>query len=130
MARAIVAATLTAVASWAVLLLVLGNVGLQQTISLGPLRPDGVIVAYGAMGLVAAIGGWIGTSGATLRSGTPGIVALLVIDLVAAIAATFVIGELELVDVPAVLVVITGVGLQPVGFFVGSAVAGLRAAAT
>ena len=60
----------------------------------------------------------------------PGIVALLVIDLLAAIAATVAVGELGLVNVPAVIVVITAVGLQPLGYLVGSAVAGSRAAAT
>ena len=81
---------------------VLGNVGLQQTMSLGPLMPDGAIVAYGAMGLVATVAGYLGAPGATVRSAAPGIVALLVIDLVGATVATFLIGELGLVDLPAV----------------------------
>jgi hypothetical protein len=127
--RTIGSAAVAAVGSWLVLIAVLGNVGLQQTMSLGPLRPDGVIVAYGAMGLVATVAGYLGAPGATIRAAAPGVVALLAMDLVGAVVATFLIGELGLADLPAVMTVITGVGLQPLGFLVGSTIAGWRASA-
>ena len=119
-----------ALGSWVVLVVVLGNVGLQQTMSLGPLRPDGRSWPTGRWAWWRPSRATSGRPAPPSASAAPGIVALLAIDLVAATVATFLIGELGLVDLPAVLVVITGVGLQPLGFLVGSTVAGWRASAS
>lgn len=108
-----------AVASWLVLALVLGNAGLQQTLSLGPLVPEGALGAYLAAGVITVVAGY-------LAGDVRGVVALLVVDVLGAIAATIAVGELEPVNVPAILVVITAVGLQPVGFLVGTMVGKAR----
>ena len=105
-----------------------GNVGLQPTMSLGPLMPDGVNLAYGRWASWPPSPAMCGTL-SDRPLGDAGIVAPPPIDVVGATVATFLIGELGLIDVPAVIVVITAVGLEPLGSSLGSTIAGWRASA-
>lgn len=124
MIRAIAAASAAAIGSWLALAILFDNTALQQTITLGPLAPERALVTYVAAGLVAlACGAFSGRDG---RAAAVALGVLLVLDLSGSVAACIVIGELDLDDVPRVMIVLAALGLQPAGFIAGSLVSSRR----
>lgn len=100
-----------------ILLAVLGNVGLQQAVSIGPLG-SGQAVGYVAAMVWAgavAIAGAAPTRGGHLA----GVAVILLLDGAAALGGVLLVGELGLGDFPRVLLVVTALGLQPMGFVAG-----------
>lgn len=124
MIRAIGATSAAAIGSWLALAILFDNAALQQTITLGPLAPERAFVTYVAAGIVAFACGAIGAAGG--RAAAVALVILLMLDLAGSAAACLVIGELDLNDVPRVMVVLAALGLQPAGFLAGALVSSRR----
>jgi hypothetical protein len=110
-----------AVSSWVVLLVLLGNVGLQQAVSLGPLSSNQA-VGY----LIVML--WAGVVAIAAGPRRPAVVAsvalILVLDFCAALGGVLLVGELGLKDFLSVMLVVTAVGLQPLGFVTGALIRG------
>lgn len=107
-----------AIGSWVILLLVLGNVGLQQAVSRGPLSTDR---AVGFL-LIVLWSGLVGLAAATPTRPAvgAGIAAMLLLDVAAALVGVLLVGELGPDDLARVFVVVSALGLQPLGFVVGA----------
>lgn len=129
--RELVAAGAVAAASWLGLAVGLGNVGLQRSITAGPLSilesPVAVLlVAVVAFGLTAVIT-------RRVRSIRPGalVAAILAWDAVGAAAiAPLAVGELSPSDAPVIFAVLAALGVLPVAGLLGAVVGRGRVAAT
>jgi hypothetical protein len=113
-------------ASWFVLLLTAGNVGLQRSISKG---------AFSLFELPAVVAGVTATAfaiafigAATMRLGSiPLLVGVLIGDAFAGLVlAPLAVGELEPIDAPLVFAAVTVVGLQPAAALAGAWAANRR----
>lgn len=122
MIHMVVVATLVCLASWAGIAVGAGNVGLQRSVSMGPLtlleQPLAIVLSTGlAFATTLAL-----TSGRDVSRTDrwPLVAAVLVGDAIGAlILAPVLIGELALRDAPVVFVVLATLGLQPIAVVVG-----------
>jgi len=120
--RLALVATGIAIPSWVALIVLLGNVDLQRSVSRGLFLPLERPVLFVAIGLIALAAAFVGARMAGI--GRSELVALLacltVVNLVGAAAATFVIGELELQHTPIVFVVLSAHGALFLGGILGA----------
>jgi hypothetical protein len=113
-------------ASWLVTLLVLGNNGLQYAVSGEFFRafatPMAYLAAAGAAFLAALVAARV--TGLSRQELPTVLAALLVLDLLLAVASTVLIGELEPPNIPIVFLVVSAWGLQFAGVALGSRLGG------
>jgi hypothetical protein len=116
-------------ASWLALLAGTGNLGIQRSVSIGPLtlleRPVALVAVAGMTLAVAMSVGYLMRSTSAIHLVT----LILLFDIAAAVViAPVMIGELTPRDAPMVFIVIAALGLQPMAAYVG-VIAGQLAAA-
>ena len=124
MIRPVATAAAVCVGSWVGLLLGAGNVGLQRSVSLGPLRlfehPLAVVLATG-LAFVIALGVTVWRRPGEARSLLL-VAAVLFGDAMGALVlAPLAVGELTPLDAPLVFAVLAVVGLQPLATYAGAA---------
>lgn len=124
MVRTLVSAALVCAASWVGLLVGAGNVGLQRSVSIGPLtlfeHPLAIVLATGAAFVVALAATAFRGSSSSRPLGLVG--AVLAGDAIGAvILAPLAVGELTPLNAPVVLVALAVVGLQPLAVLAGTA---------
>jgi hypothetical protein len=111
-----------ALPSWVAVIVLLGNVDLQRSVSVGLFLPLERPIVLLAVGLVAFAPGFVG--GRMARVGLTDLVPLgawlAVANLVAALAATVLVDELELPNTPIVFIVLSAYGALYVGGLVGA----------
>jgi hypothetical protein len=110
-----------ALASWVALILLLGNVDLQRSVTGGLFLPLDRPIVLLAVGLVAFGVGFVGARIARVRvSDLVALAAWLVaVNILGSVAATFVVGELELTNTLSVFVVLSGFGALFLGGLLG-----------
>ncbi len=125
MVRTLVSAAAVCIASWLGLLVGAGNVGLQRSVSIGPLtlfeHPLAIVLASG-MAFVMAF-----AATALRRSSHPrprGLVAAVLAGdtLGAVVIAPLAVGELTPINAPAIFVALAVLGLQPLATLAGATV--------
>jgi hypothetical protein len=122
MVRTVAIATLVCLASWLGLAVGAGNVGLQRTISAGPLAllesPLAVVLSTAlAFAVTVALRG---SERDTRTSAWALVGAVLIGDAIGAVVlAPALIGELEIGHAPVVFVVLATLGLQPLAVGAG-----------
>lgn len=122
MSHTAVTAAAICAASWVGLFIGAGNIGLQRSVSIGPLTllelPVAVALASGLSFLVA-LGSRHG--GLTSQQSLRVVAHVLVGDAIAALVlAPLAVGELTPFDAPVVFATLTVLGLQPLAAFAGS----------
>ena len=122
MVRSVILGAAVAVGSWMILLVLLGNVGLQQAVSLGPLSSN-QLVGYLVVMLWAGAVAVAGTAPNRRHVGTS-VAVMVLLDGVAGLFGVFLVGELGPGDFVSVLLVTTALGLQPLGFVAGALIKG------
>lgn len=116
MVRTLVNAAVVCAASWVGLLVGAGNVGLQRSVSIGPLtlfeHPFAIVLGAGAAFIVALAATAFRTSSSPRPLDLVG--AVLAGDAIGAfIFAPLAVGELTPLNAPVVFVALAVVGLQP-----------------
>lgn len=124
--RFVLAAAALCAAAWAVLLLGLGNVGLQQSISIGPQVLLAEYPGVSALAFLVALGG-TAFLGRWLRMGDRAAwplptITLILIAGMSWLVAPVLIGELDFQHGAVVFLVLSVVGLLPLGVLLGSMV--------
>jgi hypothetical protein len=101
-----------AVPCWVTLIVLLGNVDLQRSVTGGLVLPVDRPIVILAAGLVAFGAGYLGARIARIRVSDliPLAAWLVAVNLLGSVAATFVVGELELANTLIVFVVLSGYG--------------------
>lgn len=114
-----------ALPSWVAVILLLGNVDLQRSVTVGLFLPFDRPIVFLAIGLIASAAGFVGARTARVRVSdiVPLAAWLVAVNLLGSIAATFVVDELELPNTLAVFVVLAGYGAMFLGGLVGAAFA-------
>lgn len=112
-----------ALPSWVTVIVLLGNVDLQRSVTGRLFLPLDRPIVVLAVGLIAFAAGFVGARIA--RAGVSHLVALAAwlvgVNLLGSVAATVVIGELDLPDTLTVLVVLSGFGALFLGGLLGAA---------
>jgi hypothetical protein len=111
-----------ALPSWAAVVVLLGNVDLQRSVTGRLFLPLDRPIVVLAVGLVAVAVGLVGARIARVRTSdlVPLAAWLAVVSLSGSLAATFVVGELEVADTLMVFVVLSGYGALFLGGLLGA----------
>jgi hypothetical protein len=111
-----------ALSSWVTVIVMLGNVDLQRSVTGRLVLPFDRPIVVLAVGLVAFAVGLVGARIARVRTSdlVPLAVWLALVSLSGSLAATFVVGELELADTLTVFVVLSGHGALFLGGLLGA----------
>lgn len=112
-----------ALPSWVAVIVLLGNVDLQRSVTGRLFLPLDRPIAFLAIGLVAFLAGLAGARFARVRGSdlVPLAVWLVGVNVLGSLAATVVVGELELGDTLAAFVVLSGYGALFLGGLGGAA---------
>lgn len=124
MIRTLLSAGAVCAASWLGLLIGAGNVGLQRSVSIGPLtlfqHPLAIVLATGAAFVVALLAS---TMGGAKRPGSLNLVAGVLAGnaIGALLLAPLAVGELTPLNAPVLFAALAVLGLQPLATLAGAA---------